>query len=482
MGWVSPTGFVAGAWANEPFAYDENAATSSDYNNAAGTWSVFITLTRAAINCDKVRFDAKRQLGYCELIDLDVYRNGGWVDVYEGDFSSHVWQEKTFTLGSVSELRIRFFNKSGITWQHKLYEVDFWESNPPVAPSNCVSSYVATNNAKCTWNDNSDNETGFRIEKDIDGAGFSFWKNVGANVEDSGTYTLGANHRIRFRVRAYNDAGDSGWSTSGYTYTTPTAPSGINLSWLTQDETVRIQWTDNSAYEQDFDIERNTDGGGFGHIVYDVASPYDDTGPSGDNHNYQYRVRARCPDGRLSGWNTSGYIYSSVSKERNIVYDTIAYIARERNIVYDLSIFVDKERNILYDSVLELSGTRNIVYDLVLELSKTRNIIYDSVLELSKERSIVYDLLLELSKERNIQYSSVLEVSKERSILYDLFELIQRLERPTGVCQRLDRPTDKAVRVNAPTGDSTRQNRPSDVPVRMEKPTGDYTRVGKPFN
>lgn len=188
----------------------------------------------------------------------------------------------------------------------------------PSAPSNCVASYVATNNAKCTWNDNSDKETGFRIEKDIDGAGFSFWKNVNPGIEDSGTYTLGANHRIRFRVRAYNGVGSSTYSTSGYTYTIPTAPSGINLSWLAQDETVRVAWTDNSAYEQDFDVEKATDGGGYGHLVYDAASPYDDTAPSGNDHRYIYRVRARCPDGRLSGWNTaSAYIFSTPTAPSN---------------------------------------------------------------------------------------------------------------------------------------------------------------------
>ena len=283
----------------------------------------------------------------------------------------------------------------------------------PTAPSNCVSHYVATNNAKCTWNDNSNNETGFRIEKAIDGAGFSFWKNVGAGVTDSGTYTLGANHRIKFQVRAYNVAGASSYAASGYTYTTPAAPTGatthyvatdnakltwtdasayesgfklqyaigaggwtdwktvgagvqdsgnyspgantrikfrvcayigslysaysegsyvyttptipseIALSWLVQNETVRITWTDNSAYEQDFDIERDTDDAGFAHIVYDVASPYDDEAPSGGGHKYKYRVRARCPDGRLSGWNTSDYIYSYIIFEKTVT-ETIA--------------------------------------------------------------------------------------------------------------------------------------------------------------
>lgn len=425
-----------------------------------------------------------------------------WYTVHSGQQAwDDNWQDYTFA--NTTAYRYYRIYSAGPNWPGhgwmQIFEIEMMESEP-AAPSGCASSYVATNNAKCTWSDNSQNETNFRIEKDIDGAGFSFWKNVAANVEDSGTYTLGANHQIRFRVRSYNAIGYSAWSTSGYTYTTPTAPSGctasyvatdkskcvwsdnsayedgfkvefkldgggwtahqtvganvetssektvgadhkiewrvyaykgalnsgystdvtiiyttpntpsdIALSWETQDETVRITWTDNSDWEQDFDIERDIDDAGFAHIVYDVASPYDDTGPAGEDHKYKYRARARCPDGRLSGWNTSGYIYSTANifKERDIVYDLSIFIDKERNIVYDLSIFVDKERNILYDSILELSKARNILYDSVWEISKTRNILYNLVLGLSKERSIVYSIEWEPTvwKEAILQHS-----------------------------------------------------------------------------
>jgi len=150
-----------------------------------------------------------------------------------------------------------------------------------------------------------------------------------------------------------------------------------------------------------------------------------------------------------------------VSRERNIVYDSILELSKTRNIVYDSVLELSKTRNIVYDSVLELSKERNILYDSVLELSKTRDIVYDSVLELSKERDIVYDLVLELSKERNIRYDSVLEVSKERNILYDLFELIQRLEAPTGVWVKQDKPSGVAVKQDRPTGTWIKQDKPS---------------------
>ena len=156
-----------------------------------------------------------------------------------------------------------------------------------------------------------------------------------------------------------------------------------------------------------------------------------------------------------------GYAEIQVSRERNIVYDSILALSKTRDIVYDSVLELSKTRDILYDSVLELSRERSIVYDSVLEVSRTRDIVYDSILELSKERDILYDLVLELSRERNIRYDLVLEVSKERNILYDLFELIQRLERPTGVWIKQDRPTDGAVKQERPTGVWIKQNKPS---------------------
>ena len=332
----------------------------------------------------------------------------------------------------------------------------------PTAPSNCASHYVATNNAKCTWNDNSGIETNFRIEKAIDGAGFSFWKNVGAGVTDSGTYTLGANHRIKFQVRAYNAAGSSAYSISGYAYTTPAAPTGattayvatnlakltwsdqsayesgfaleyaygaagwafwknvgagvqtsgngspgantrakfrvrayigslysaystgsyiytipttpseIALSWLVQNETVRITWTDNSAYEQDFDIERDTDDAGFAHIVYDVASPYDDEAPSGGGHKYKYRVRARCPDGRLSGWNTSDYIYSYIIFEKTVtetiaLSDTVSRVVSWHRTFTEILSLTDTIKKALSKTFSEIITLSDVLFKKILK-------------------------------------------------------------------------------------------------------------------
>jgi len=55
--------------------------------------------------------------------------------------------------------------------------VVYEKSSPiPVAPSNCVAHFVGPNKSYCTWKDNSDGETGFRVEYSINRQEWEEWK------------------------------------------------------------------------------------------------------------------------------------------------------------------------------------------------------------------------------------------------------------------------------------------------------------------
>lgn len=132
MGWISPTGFEDPdtEWDNEANAYDEDILTYSRATNyvARNVWSSPIIVTHSAITCNKIQFQADfypAATGY-ENIDIDVFRDGGWVDVYQGSFTRNTWTEKTFTEGSVTKIRFYFMNTTG-SRKGELVEVDFWE-------------------------------------------------------------------------------------------------------------------------------------------------------------------------------------------------------------------------------------------------------------------------------------------------------------------------------------------------------------------
>ena len=134
--WISPTGFIDpdGKWFDEPKAYDEDVNAYAYSNWIDGfSWSSFLELTIDAITCDKVRFNALYGLYTINSIDLDVFRDGSWVDVYQGAFLDHVWVEKSFVEGSVTEARVRFYNSFFMQGMARVYEFDFWEieEEPP---------------------------------------------------------------------------------------------------------------------------------------------------------------------------------------------------------------------------------------------------------------------------------------------------------------------------------------------------------------
>jgi hypothetical protein len=103
----------------------------------------------------------------------------------------------------------------------------------PSAPSNVRASAASATQVSLSWADNSTNETGFKIERLLDGVGgWSQVATVGAGVTafvDSG---LAAGTSYAYRIRAVNAGGDSAYSNiawvstlkSGGTTTTPTTP------------------------------------------------------------------------------------------------------------------------------------------------------------------------------------------------------------------------------------------------------------------
>jgi titin len=75
---------------------------------------------------------------------------------------------------------------------------------------------VYTNQIYLTWQDNSDNEDGFKIERSVNGGGFNQLGIQGANVTtyyDSGPQGGGLKPGTYcYRVKAFNSLGDSSYS------------------------------------------------------------------------------------------------------------------------------------------------------------------------------------------------------------------------------------------------------------------------------
>ena len=172
-------------------------------------------------------------------------------------------------------------------------------SSAPAAPTGLTASYAPGAGTLLFWQDNSADETGFRIERMP--AGFSFAA-LATTSADSTTYAdslLFPTTTYTYRVRAFNSAGASEWSntatiTTSATQAVPTAPKAPSYLTASLDAAeVELAWTDNSADETLFALERAEGGATFKVLA---TTPSDATG-YGDlavrpGWPYGYRVRA----------------------------------------------------------------------------------------------------------------------------------------------------------------------------------------------
>jgi predicted phage tail protein len=151
---------------------------------------------------------------------------------------------------------------------------------------------------------------GFKIER-CTGAGcggFTQVATVGANVTSYSNTGLTASTSYSYRVRAYNAAGDSGYSNTATAVTAaapaiPIAPSNLTATAVSKGQ-INLAWIDKATNENGFYIERCTGAGctNFTQITTVGANVtgYQNTGLTA-NTTYRYRVRAYNASG-ISGY------------------------------------------------------------------------------------------------------------------------------------------------------------------------------------
>jgi len=139
VGWCKPTGYTdpSGNWRNETQLYDniftDDTGAYQDKNTILeNSWGDFINLSTAPIWSNKIRVYPDRNFFKVNSyqIDIDVKRDGVWIDVFSGHLNNNVWNEKTFPLGLVTDARIRVFKYSGVGWTAKVKEFEFESQEP----------------------------------------------------------------------------------------------------------------------------------------------------------------------------------------------------------------------------------------------------------------------------------------------------------------------------------------------------------------
>ena len=153
---------------------------------------------------------------------------------------------------------------------------------------------AARTSANLTWADNANNELGYRIESKIGATGtYELVTTVGPNTTAATINSLIEGTQYYYRLQGVNAGGRSAYSNETSVATVLTSPGSLSAQALSSSQ-VLLNWTDRSATETGFRIERSpvTDTN-FTEIATVGANTtsFTDSGLS-EATKYWYRVRA----------------------------------------------------------------------------------------------------------------------------------------------------------------------------------------------
>jgi hypothetical protein len=247
---------------------------------------------------------------------IDNASNENWVDIERcqgagcTNFSkigqtlgedSTGFRDSNVSRGTTYTYRARAVGFMGFSEYSNTSVVTLSPLNPPAAPSNLTSAMSGAN-VVLNWQDNSDNEMQFDVER-CQGAGcnsFTWYSGNGANAPTLIDNGAAAGVTYSYRVRAWNFDGFSAYSntttivTPGGTVTPPLPPSSLTGQALSKSQ-IGLSWTNNSANQDGVRIERCSGSNctNFAEIatVAGTSTTFVNSGLAAAT-TYRYRVRA----------------------------------------------------------------------------------------------------------------------------------------------------------------------------------------------
>ena len=173
---------------------------------------------------------------------------------------------------------------------------------PPADPTGLALNVVNDQRIDLNWNDNSNNETGFRVERALGVSGtFAQIDVAGANVNTYQSTALNADTEYCYRVQAFNNDGDSAYTleqcaTTQAVAADPLAPPTNFTAVAPNENQIDLSWTDNATTEAGYELLRSTNGinGNYTRLELligaDITSYTDNAVTTDLEHCYQLRA------------------------------------------------------------------------------------------------------------------------------------------------------------------------------------------------
>jgi titin len=163
-------------------------------------------------------------------------------------------------------------------------------------PSNLTASISGTTVVTLNWNDNSDNENYFSVERSLDNINFNSIAALSKNTttfKDSGNGLLiGTNYNYRIKAYSNTDSAQSNTTSIRIASNILLPPSNLTAVYDSTIGVIELDWINNDNNILFIDVERKTENSNFAMIrrLNTGNNLYLDFGITG-NQIYSYRIR-----------------------------------------------------------------------------------------------------------------------------------------------------------------------------------------------
>ena len=134
--------------------------------------------------------------------------------------------------GQADDYPLLFEASDGALTASETIQIHVTPLTMPSAPTNLIANAVSSSQINLVWQDNSNNEDGFKIERKIEGGAFELLDTVGRDAATYSDIDLELEAAYCYRVRAYNSKGDSDYSNQA---SSTTLPEGAQTPWMTNE-------------------------------------------------------------------------------------------------------------------------------------------------------------------------------------------------------------------------------------------------------
>jgi len=183
--------------ANRDLIYS-NQARTLEHKIANGTWDVVLNMGDASFAHDNMSVSVEGT-----VIAPDVDSAAGSFPYANGTV--------TVTDGSLS---LTFSDNGGSDPNWVASRLSLIKVQPPSAPSGLSATASGSSQVALSWTDNSNNESNFRIDRQVGSGSWVHLAQVGSNVTSYSDTGLTAGTSYSYRVYGRNGTGDSGYSNT----------------------------------------------------------------------------------------------------------------------------------------------------------------------------------------------------------------------------------------------------------------------------